>query len=528
VTEEWVEAQLLPIAQRDAYYESALIDMFCNTSIVSNVNSLIDCKAVVTKGLNSIVQITTSGVASGAIDRITRKLWLYIHTKSVDVNTELDKLLKSVQKSLTISSSLVELFYKDKEPCLTLSVPDYEDEEDTCKVLVLLFSFVCKLHNCKITNIKINKDPSLGKGRLSISNSLKKLLLDLSASASNPSGLFAGEIYSFKSGFRGNLVDMVAAMRLLNLKQEFIRKRKFLDNSKVPVSFNTLLESFNTSTGLKSTGEVSFIIRFIKSSISSAIKAHNKGFPGGWISSSRRNNNIKTDFALLNVLGWTEKTPSNHKMLEVLFNTVDPDDNDKKKFKVINITQDKRNFLFQEFRTAVALTLPRLDTSKHAMHEAQMKLDPLSVRDLTICNNFCKDKRAELVDSLNESYALRISLKNPKSKTKEIHYKISRDRTLALSANVPLIDAKGQVFSTFSKIPEKTQKFLREKFRYPVKRQISETVPTTQVEDVDIPMEVNSSGKAAQVKRRKLTHGQAAAATRKSGRLARMAEKTTT
>jgi hypothetical protein len=132
-------------------------------------------------------------------------------------------MLKTLQKSLTITTSLVEQFYKDDISSLVITVPDYEDDEDTCKVLVSLIAFAGKIHGCRVENIKILKDFKLGSGKLSISGSNKKLMQDIQASAQNPSGLYAGERYKFQSGFQGNLVDMIAAMRLLNLKSEFIR-----------------------------------------------------------------------------------------------------------------------------------------------------------------------------------------------------------------------------------------------------------------------------------------------------------------
>jgi hypothetical protein len=316
-------------------------------------------------------------------------------------------------------------------------------------------------------------------------------------------------------------------MRLLNQKQEFIRKRKFQkDSKKSSVSFNILQETFNTAAALKGSGEASFIQKFLKASLNSAIKMHNRGFPGGWVHALRSRNNVKSDFALLYTLGWTEKVPSNHKMLEVLFNTVDTKNSEDttSKDKVVNITQDKRNFLHQEFRTAVALTLPRLDTAKPENHELDMALDPLSVRDLNICNNFCKDRRDILVDSLNESYVLRVSLKNPKSKTKEIHYKIFRDKMLNNSANIPLIDAKGKIFNTFAKLPEKTQKFLRDKFRYPVKRAREE--PPVEEAGSEI-MQTDTAPEATRTlkRTRTMTRGQARESVRKSGRLAELRDK---
>jgi hypothetical protein len=497
------------------------MDIIISNGDLSNVNSLQDCKLLTTVALKEAVEITSAGVANGALDRVTRKIWLWHHTKSVEVDTNLDKMLKTLQKSLTITTSLVEQFYKDDISSLVITVPDYEDDEDTCKVLVSLIAFAGKIHGCRVENIKILKDFKLGSGKLSISGSNKKLMQDIQASAQNPSGLYAGERYKFQSGFQGNLVDMIAAMRLLNLKSEFIRRRKFAkDSGKTPVSFNTLQESFNTTSGLKSGSDQPYVTRFIKAALSSCIKSHNKNFPGGWIHSARVNNNVKSDFALLNILGWTEKVPSNHKMLEVIFNSVDPiDDSEKPKLKIVNITGDKRNFTHQEFRTAVALTLPRLDTSSPQFNEDQMKLDPLSVKSLTICNNFVKDRRDVLVDSLNESYALRVSLKNPKSKTREVHYKISRERTLGLSANVPLIDSKGVRYTTFKDVPIRTQKFLREKFRYPVKRTSETETQQMEVEQTEQPAADSQPG-VPSAKKQKLTRGQARATTRKSGRLA--------
>jgi hypothetical protein len=258
------------------------------------------------------------------------------------------------------------------------------------------------------------------------------------------------------------------------------------------------------------------------------MRKHNKNFPGGWIYSSRNSNGVKSDFALLNILGWTEKVPSQHKMLETVFNTVDPVEGKPKEFKLINLTADKRNLTHQEFRTAVALCLPRVDVSLPKKFDDDLKLDPLSVKSLTIVNNFVKDKRDTLVDQLNECYGLRVSLKNPKSKTKEIHYKISRDRMLGLTANMPLIDAKGSKFETFTKLPESTQKYFREKFRYPSKRQ-GETEDVQMNEGLpNIPGPIDGQGEASPPKKKRMTKGQAQESIRKSGRLAKLAAAKTT
>jgi hypothetical protein len=531
--EEWNEAQLLPMVQRDAYFESALIDVLITFSNeLSIISSLQDCKMHLLHHLKDKVEVTTAGVANGAPDRLARKLFLYIQNKDQKGDSELEKLLKTLQKSTNMNTTLVEQYYKDGVPYLVVQLPDFDDsDEDTRKVLLLLVSFALKMHQTPIDNLRIVKDPKIGSGKLSCPQSFSKLMRDMISSSESSLGLYAGEVYKFSSGCEFNLVECVAAMRLLNTKQEFIRKQKFSQESgKSSTSFNVLQETFNVSAGLKAK-ESSFIIKFIKTVIKSSIMKHNKGFPGGWIHASRTRNKVKSDFALLNVMGWTEKVSSTHKLNEVIFNTVDPrDKNDlKSKEKIINITADRRQFLHAEFRTAVALTLPRLDTSKPQNHEVDYKLDPLSVKDLRICNNFCVDKRDLLVDQLNEAYIFRVSEKNPKSKTKPIHYKIARDRLLNLSSNMPLKDATGKQFTTFSAIPAPTQKWLREKFRYPAKRvrdEVSQQVTEITMEGVSSSdVAVQAAQELRPNKRTKFTKGEAKEAVRRSGRIAKLQDK---
>jgi hypothetical protein len=111
-----------------------------------------------------------------------------------------------------------------------------------------------------------------------------------------------------------------------------------------------------------------------------------------------------------------------------------------------------------------------------------------------------------------------MSIKDPKSKTSEKHYEIARNRMLALSANLPLIDAKGVSYESFSKVPEKLQKYLRDKFRYSKKReadgQPEETGDAMLVEGENPPTT------SQPLKKKRMTKGEVKEATRKSGRLA--------
>jgi hypothetical protein len=529
VTEEWIESKLLPTATRNAYFEDILLDSLLSKVGETQLKTIADAKIFTTTTLEKWVKIDIAATVSGAIDRLAMRVFIFNNTKRLEKDSKLGKLLKIADRSLTIKNPIVSQAYERTKSTLVLTFPEFdESDEATAKAVSHLIALACALHSTKPENVSILRDRTYGSGKVTISSTMNKLIDAFISSAHHPQGLYLGEVFNYPTGFKGNLVTLLAAMRLLNIKGEFVRKRKFAkDSGKSPVSFNSLQETFNTLSGLKTDNSMAYTVNCVKAILSSSVKAHNKGFPGGWINSSRSINLVKSDFALINLLGWTEKVPSHHKLVEVIFNTVDTpnEETGADKHKLVNITQDKRHFSHREFRTAVALTLPRI-VFKNRKPEADVKLDPFSVRDLAICNNFCRDRRDLLVDRLNESYGFRVSLKNPKSKTREIHYKMSRDRLLAESANIPLINAEGEVFDTFSDLPKAIQKYLRDTFRYPVKRGRDEASHAGDEASMEVDAEGANTVSQPPQKKKRVTRGQSAAATRKSGRLATQKSKT--
>jgi len=480
---------LLPKAVQNSYFEDVLLDILLLDENVKSITSLVDARLYVKSSLKKMVEITDVGIATDAYERMSLRLFSWMTTKRVPQASSIGKLLQLSKKALVIKTPLIQQAYEGGVSHLCIMVPKYdENDETTVKAVAQLVSLASVLHSTKTENIRLGLRTDLGIGKYHLSNSLNKLVDNIKSSALHSKGLFLGSLFKTSSGYQGNLVGLLASMRLLSTKQEFLRKRTFpKDSGKSVTSFNELQELFNTHAGLKTDETSTFMVQFLKAILASSVKPHNKGFPGGWIHSNRALNSVKSDFALLNLLGWTEKVPSQHKMLEVLFNEVKETsaDHDGVRVRVntvVNKTQVKENFTHQEFRTAVALSLPRLDAESSDLMD-QLKLDPLSVRDLAVCNNFVEDNRVAMVDRLNEAYSFRVSEKNPKSKTKPIHYKMARDRLLASSANIPLVDAKRRRYSHFKDLPRSVQSLFRQFFRYPEKRDREEDV----VEMTDVP-----------------------------------------
>jgi len=505
--------------------EDVLLDCLIAEDGSETIKSVEDATLFTETRLRAWVTITDAMIVGNVFTKLALRLLLWSVSSEVS-KTPMKKLLTAFKKTVSLKTPLVNLMQAEtKEPEVCLMVPDIADtDEASMKTLSVLVLFCSVMHGAKVDNIKILKEKSLGT-TVVLPKTVLKTVEALTAAAKDPMGSFPGDQKKYSTGFKANLPTMLSVMRLLTMKQDYIRKRQ-LAKGQSSVSHFELQSDFNSLSGIKVDEKSGYGVNLVKAICYSSTKPRNGGFPGSFIHASRKINEVKSDLALISKLGWTELSPSQHKLSEVLFNTVDEDmeTRDGKTFvtkrSLVNITQDKRNFVNQEFRTAVALSLPRLDPASAKPMDEQLKVDPLSHKKRSIFENFKDPSRALLVDRLNESYAFRVSLKNPKSKTKEVHYKISRDRLLAQSANIPLIDSTGRTYPKLGDIPEQVVKYLRKKYNYPEKRSRDEAPPTqVEGEHMVLDPEQGSAGIPAG-KRRKITKGQAKASVRKSGRIA--------
>jgi hypothetical protein len=328
-----------------------------------------------------------------------------------------------------------------------------------------------------------------------MSSTFNKLVSKLIASAKSTSGSFDGPEVKFKeSTYHADPPCLLASMRTLQTKDHLIRKTQFPPKSgRTPLTFFQLQQRFNESLGIKSEDSNSFLVKLLKAILSSCVKPHNKGFPGSWTYSNRKTNNVKSDSGLLNILGWTEKVSSNHKLLDVIFNTVDfsvAEIEGKQKevnHVMTNIGQKGRDMSFQEFRTAVFLTLPRIDPGKENL-ELQSKIEPLEIKNPKIADNYSNSHHIIVTQNLNTAFAFKVNLSNPKSKTNLKHYSNARGKLINATSNKELVDANGTVYEKFADLPEKTQNFFRKKYRYPIKnKRVAEEAP---VED-GVPMDTD-------------------------------------
>jgi len=494
-----------------------------------------DAKLFVNSALKEQIEINEEVIITSTISRLAVKLLLFNNRK--DVNTpQLKDLLVKAKKIQLGGTPMVQLYTTQGKKNLVIRGPVLDMNDNvTVHNFALLLNLAMLTHGLAKESIAFTADEQLGKDvKLVFPKSLTNLLNGLISSAQTPLGFFAGEDHKFQTGYKANLPGILASMRLLNWKREYLRVRPRLPQGVSPVAFYDLQETFNTLSGLKNEESKGWQVECLKAIFASCIKHTNTGFPGGWIHQNRVKNNAKSDFALIQCLGWTEKICNKSKLLEVLFTTVDEEskvENNKRivtKRTIVNVTRDKRPFGLPEFRTGVAMLLPRVCTSSDISIKEQIKVDSLSVMTLPTLTSSMDKHMVEAIDILNDAYTLRVSVSNPKSKTKPVHYQAKRGQLLTASARLQYVDAEGHSYKGLFDLPDKILKQFCQIFPYTLKvrREVEESTNQLSNMEVDsnVPAGQSSAGQVINPpKRVRISKGQATEIRRRSGRIARKA-----
>jgi len=154
----------------------------------------------------------------------------------------------------------------------------------------------------------------------------------------------------------------------------------------------------------------------------------------------------------------------NHSMVKsIIYNRVIQKSN---KFTITQITEDGDQD-YQEFRTMVALVLPKIDPSSEEAFLDQLKKDPASTdwkKELII---ELKTKAwVDFIDTCRLAFAIKVGCDRPKSKATPQQYDSTRMRALKLSAKVSLIDKTGHKYDRFEDLPSKLQDHFKSKYHF--------------------------------------------------------------
>jgi len=466
----------LPKPIRDAFLEDSLTDLIILELDQEPITSPAEGKKFVTTILPRYVDVSSALVASGAVERILVKLLMYSFGKPAPMDGMLAKLVKATKLSEKSVTPIVSLTHLEQGNRVTICVPEIDrKDQNSVRSLESYLTLVHYVLGVQVSNIFIIENKEYGTD-LKFESVHLKLIEELTSSAALPSGAFAGDIISVGS-YKCNLPGILASIHLLSRKWNFLRRRTPQKKEEIhPVTSSELRDIFNKRTGLADKTQ-SYPAKMIKSLLAVATSPKNGNFPGGWISSNRSINGVKTDIGVYFKLGYTERVPFAHKLTDVLFTDTSINPSARLQLRDKKKIEEFKELSFLEFRAGCLMTAPRLDVTSSETFESQMKKDPMVIRSPSVLDSFGKQKFFRSVDTLNRAHALKLSLDRKAPKTRVVHYQIARNEFLHTCARIPILDGQGNEFTKISDLPKPILDFCKNTFRYQMgtKRSIDES-----------------------------------------------------
>jgi hypothetical protein len=460
----------------------------------SNASSIEDATAFVRTNLPKLVTDYDALVLSGATSRIAVKILLYSLGKAAPLDGALAKLVSKAKLADKYKTPLVSLYNIGGTPKVVFRTPLINSSDTLSKRnLEAVFTLAHYCLGVKAENISYVMDKELGTSFVFEQVHIN-LVDQLTGSAASPLGVFPGELINYGQ-YKGTLPCILSSLHLLSRKQNFIRRRTpSKKEDVVSVSSVELRRIFNIRTGLSDKTN-SYGCMLLKGLLSVITSSKNKVFPGGWITSNRQVNNVKTDTGLLYKMGYTEKSVYNHKLDTIIFNDVTIKPDMSRHIRNKSDEKEYKSFSFKEFRTAVVLTACRIDPTSLVPYDVQVKRDPLSLKSDKILDNLNDTKYHKAIDSVNRAHALFTTIGDRAKKTKAIHYEIARNELLHLTVKVPLKDGLGNKYSKVSELPKPILDFCCKRYRFQFKKGKRTSDDTLSDEDMEDVQEVTPPAK---------------------------------
>jgi len=436
-------------------------------------------------------------IVNGTVKKVAVNLFLYKTGTVLKEDDPLFSVLKKVRKENTRGKPLLVLAYPSGVPSLTVMIPciGLKDEAGQ-RVLAWLLAVAAKLLGINGSQVRIKQLAELGS-TVTITADTKAKFDALVRSSETPDGLFTGGRHKFDVGVEANTVELLAILKLVIKDSALLRrkpqKRTSNGQKAIPVkqvSSSEVRSKIALNLGLNDQAKVqsSYGLQLLKWIINLAVSTTCRYFPGGWINSVRRTNNVKDNESLYRRLGYEIIVPRHNDVYSVIMTgtqevkqtTAKTSDKGKKgkapEAQVEEIIVDKlvelneknrpEGLSFREWRAACALSLPKLSVASETPMLSQLSKDSLKPSTSHVLTSYGGPKMRELVDSLRRTYGCKMALVGKRDKVKPAHYKITRGELLTIAAHVPLIDADGNAYDDLSKIPAQMAGFLAKLFRY--------------------------------------------------------------
>jgi hypothetical protein len=427
---------------------------------------------------------------------LATKLELYYSSHSI---SETERLVNALKSSAIDQKDPDKQYIVISGNKLAVRVPDFEDDNlGYIDNLGKYLRWASTILGMKDPEIKFIKDPAVGKG-IQLTAKVERMF-DNTLAAMTLVSTESGDKAEFKTGFKANLVELLAAARLLRRYGGAIQKAKAPKGQKsVQVTLDDLKKSINGRSGLNEKGVSDFSGIFVKAIFNELTKPNSKKFPGVWLHSLKSTNGVKQNIGIIYKLGYESKVVNAQKVLQVIHhaavlkdsevplqyhNVVDSKpthrfrslgelsktQKDKlpvlpkqtnKNSEIVKIPEKIRfpeSITHQEFRLGALLLLPLIDPKDAKSPKDQISTDPLSVRDKNVLAFYSKHRG--IVDGLNLAYATKTAVGKKNSKATVLGYRSARGHVLRSTANIEWQDRAGNKYSALSEVPQHVREFL--------------------------------------------------------------------
>jgi hypothetical protein len=480
-----------PPAIQKNVIDDALFDVFLLEEAKLNIQSPEDGLRAVKAFLQSQLQWTAALEAGPLVQSMWNKYFVWKAGTGINPTSKLAKALSRLALGVRTRLPIIVVSRREAEaPELTVQVPLIpEDNQGQLDNLGHFLKFATRILGINADRVKLAPNANLGNSCL-LPAFLANVMTSLIGAFDHSLGLFAGEEYSFPSGFKGNLAEILGAIRILRLNQDVVRKRPQPTGKNSPrvhtTSLGDLQDLFNEKFGLKRSDLQPWAVSFLKAILSESTKSNQSFFPGGIIHAARVRNTVRTSDGILAKLGYVPVVPQDQKLREVLLTRIiekeekakegssskpqtssDPSKGKEGETnRYLALVSDsewkEQGCSFTELRTAVVLSLAKYNPKVDKSPKEQIEVESLA--SITKSTRSYYKEHAEVVDALNYAYAVKVSLKDKRSKSKPSHFLEARNRLINATANKPFVDALGIRYSRFQDTPDQIRGYLEKKY----------------------------------------------------------------
>jgi len=464
---------------QDAHMRRSIMHHILATDEVSNVESAEDATRLVNKFIETNLTFRTPDKSQEFSTDILDGIMFVLMSK--DPNEAFKNLGDRIVKYSRPQQKTGKRILLALDNSIVVRVPQIEEENTGLRDnLVFVLTFILEMLGYEKEQLTIIVDPGLGKS-VNLLARLRNSMEVMRASKNLPA-YNAGEAINLNEGFKENLLELLAAIRVARRNSGLTRTAASGKTAKsTRVTPELLRKTINNRVGMNDSGSDPWVCNILRGVFSEMTRPSFMRFPGEWMHSLRQRNEASSDAGIMAKMGFVAIQVAPSKLKFVVCSKVHTEkvivqnkarngniiigkgqEMDKTSIITLGKHENFQETNFLEFRTLVTGLLPYIDPTSSDKIKDQIPSDSYRPKSSSTLEFF--NKHREFVDDCNLAFAVKSSIKNKNSKSDEHQFAGVRNRLLNSTAHIGFIDSKGTIYSSYSAIPENVRKWFESEY----------------------------------------------------------------